>query len=151
MKRGFTLLEILIVIIIIAVLATLAFNQYTLTVERSRGAELKTVFGHLRSLCAAIYMENGTTDECGDEAMGIDNSGSKIPITGSCQPTHFFAYESNPAGGGGDTVTFTATRCTAGSGGKSPWPDANVVTLTVDYAAGGNDSWDWSNANGIRY
>jgi prepilin-type N-terminal cleavage/methylation domain-containing protein len=143
MKRGFTLLEILIVIIIIAVLATLAFNQYTLTVEKSRGAEIKTVFGHLRGMCAANFMEEGDTDNCTSAGMNIGTVGDQIPgpTAADCRGTHFFWYTSTVTGNDGHDVTFEATRCITGSNGKATWPDANAVLLVVDYDEGGSDVW----------
>ena len=56
MKRGFTLLELMVVIIILGVLATLGVMQYQAAIEKSRGAEARQVIGQLRSQCAAYYM-----------------------------------------------------------------------------------------------
>ncbi|MFH0839147.1 MAG: prepilin-type N-terminal cleavage/methylation domain-containing protein, partial [Candidatus Omnitrophota bacterium] len=47
-KRGFTLLEVLMVVIIIGVLATLAIPQYTKTVEKARAAEAYSNLGTIR-------------------------------------------------------------------------------------------------------
>ncbi|MBU0504178.1 MAG: prepilin-type N-terminal cleavage/methylation domain-containing protein, partial [Candidatus Omnitrophica bacterium] len=49
MKRGFTLLELMIVIIIVGVLATLGITQYQTAIERARGAEARQVISQLRS------------------------------------------------------------------------------------------------------
>jgi len=48
MKKGFTLLELLIVIIIVGVLATLALPNFLRGVERARWAEAKNILGALR-------------------------------------------------------------------------------------------------------
>jgi prepilin-type N-terminal cleavage/methylation domain-containing protein len=40
-KKGFTLLELIVVIVIIGVLATLGLTQYASMVERGRSAEAK--------------------------------------------------------------------------------------------------------------
>ena len=54
-RKGFTLLEILIVVIIIGVLASVAISKYTWVIERSRSAEatevlLKAYAGYKRLL-----------------------------------------------------------------------------------------------------
>jgi prepilin-type N-terminal cleavage/methylation domain-containing protein len=138
MKRGFTLLEILIVIIIVAILATLGITQYMTTIERSRGAEIKQVFGHMRQMCAALYMEDGDTARCTDANLGLGAAPQTPPTATGCRTTHHFSYA--VANNGAGTATFTATRCAAG--GKSNSNNGNVPSLTVDYAAGGSDAWN---------
>lgn len=57
MKKGFTLLELIIVIIIIGVLATLATGQYIRVVEKARSAEGAYILGALRSAQMRYYAE----------------------------------------------------------------------------------------------
>ena len=142
MRRGFTLLELMIVIIILGVLATLGVMQYQAAIEKSRGAEARQIIGQLRSQCAAQYMNDPTgagTSACDDANMGIgiDIPGPAEP--GDCAGTHFFAYDSQEGAVGGSAVAWVASRCSAN--GKAPQhTGGGTLTLTTDFAAG-TDVW----------
>lgn len=49
LRKGFTLLEVLIVVIIIGILATIALPQYVSTIEKARSAEATSNIGALRN------------------------------------------------------------------------------------------------------
>lgn len=51
MKKGFTLIELIIVVLIISILATLAIPQYIKAVERAKGGEARF---HLRQIAGAL-------------------------------------------------------------------------------------------------
>jgi len=57
--RGFTLLELVIVVIIVAVLAGLGIPQYTKTVERARWSEVPTMLSAIRKACFIYYSQYG--------------------------------------------------------------------------------------------
>ncbi len=57
MKKGFTLLELIIVIIVVGVLATLATGQYIRVIEKGRSAEGVYILGALRSAQQRYYAE----------------------------------------------------------------------------------------------
>ena len=56
-KRGFTLLELLMVVIIIAILAAIALPQYFRTVERSRSGEALQVLAAVRGSQLRYYAQ----------------------------------------------------------------------------------------------
>lgn len=122
MKKGFTLLELIVVIVILGILATLGFTQYTKMVEKGRTAEARTILGQIRSSQMAYYQEYGSYGS----AVG------DLPVDAptSCTGTHYFSYASS-------TSTSTATRCTAS--GKAPQASAAYsITLTHAGAFGGS-------------
>ena len=126
MKKGFTLIELIIVIIIIGVLASLGLGQYVKVVEKGRAAEARMILGTLRTAEIAYYTEFQTYESVG-------NLGVSAPA--SCLSTHFFSYSCT-------TGTCTATRCTAS--GKTPQvaaADVYTKTLTPDGAWGGSGGY----------
>jgi len=123
MKKGFTLVELIIVVIIVGILASLGLTQYNKVVEKSRAAEARMILGTLRSAeIAAAY--DGSYQTVANLGVGAPDA--------TCLSTHFFSYACATA-----TGTCTATRCTAG--GK-PQQGTAAWTKTLDI----NGTWGGS-------
>lgn len=120
LKKGFTLIELIIVIIIVGILASVGMTQYTKVVEKGRAAEARMILGALRSAEIADYLENGAYVVMA--SLGVS---APADCTGT---THFFSYACTAAG------LCTATRCLTGTG-KTPG-SATAYNKTLDSATG---------------
>ncbi|MDD5595936.1 MAG: prepilin-type N-terminal cleavage/methylation domain-containing protein [Candidatus Omnitrophica bacterium] len=74
--KGFTLLELIIVIVIIGVLATASLSKYIKVVERARSAEGKHILGMLRDAQMRYYAEHypNFATSCGNLDITITSS-----------------------------------------------------------------------------
>ncbi len=128
MKRGFTLIEIIIVIIIIGILAAVGISQYSDTVEKSRLAEAKARIGTMRQLVYQYYLEHGSLTGLTDADLGVDNS---------CHPTDFYRYRI-----GGLTASYATLNakrfiyC-----GKAPYAKREYLFYMQYYPQSGSSTW----------
>ena len=118
--KGFTLLELLVVVIIIGILASIAIPQFVRVTERSRQAEARTILGAIRTAEAAYYQQNDTY------ATAIGQLDIDDPNAAALE--HFFSYTVATVAGPPLGFLATATRQTAG--GKNPnWAIGYTITL----------------------
>jgi prepilin-type N-terminal cleavage/methylation domain-containing protein len=109
MKKGFTLLEIIVVLIILGIIATLGFLQYSRVIEKGRTSEAKTNLGTIRTMAMAYYEENGAYF---DQQYINDTLSLSIDCGGTLGTKYYFSYNIDTDG------AVSATRCAAN--GKPP-------------------------------
>ena len=124
MKKGFTLVEIVIVIIIVGIMAALGLTEYTKVIEKGRATEARMMLGKLRIAEIAEMNENGLYVALASLSVGAPST---------CVATHYFSYACTTAG------TCTATRCT--TGGKPP-------VSTIGYTKALDIAGTWSGSAG---
>ena len=121
MRKGFTLLELLIVIIIIGILAVFALPQFFQTADEAKKAKAKQVLGEIRSaevLCRGI---SGAYISAFPITCNVPGGSAAVTLTDPSDA--YWAYSLT-------ATTGVATRTTAcGSGCAGPF------TVTFDTGA----------------
>ncbi|SCZ51593.1 type IV pilin protein [Thiohalomonas denitrificans] len=111
--RGFTLIEIMIVVAIVGILAMVAYPTYKESVQKSRRSdamaallELQLSQEKLRTSCAFYAEDIQNTSACGADAAGTDVAGSQT------SPEGF--YNIDIVTGTGSSTGYTATATPTG-------------------------------------
>lgn len=128
MRRGFTLIELIVVIIIVGILAAVGISQYSLTVEKGRTAEAKIRLGVMRQLAYEYYLANGTFDDITSEYLGVG---------GGCTSAGFYEYWIPSLGP--ISIYLGSARCA--SGGKTPNSRKYTLMLKFCPTCSTTDTW----------
>ena len=112
-NRGFTLLELLIVVVIIGILASVGVPRYNKVVKKAKVAEADAVLGAMRGSEMRYYAENGVYTVT-ETSLDID-----VPGYGGYAASKYFTFTAASTG----TVTATG-KATGGMSGVT-------VTLTI--------------------
>ena len=130
-KRGFTLLEVLIVVIIIGILAGIALPQYFTTLEKARSGEAASNIGSIRTSVDRYWYQNASISEDLND-LDIDNPNS--------QANKLYVYDISDEGTSSSVRDYiiTATR----SGNANTWikwtqTDNETGVLTRSDSLGG--------------
>ena len=137
-QRGFTLIEILIVIAILGVLAGLAAPIYTVQVEKSRKVEALDHLSQIRAAEVRYYSDKAsfTTDwtKLDYTPKNTSSPATIVAATDAAGQKHHFYYTIAAVS---STFTVTATRNATVDSGDT----ANTVTLTQDGTVSGSGIW----------
>jgi type IV pilus assembly protein PilE len=138
--RGFTLIELMIVVVGIAVLVGIALPNYTSYGNRSKRTAAKTVLLDLANRLERNYTTNGCYNKTTTAVCQSQGSGSDFDLGTAVAPAEGRAsYQLTLAFGGatGQQFTLTATPCgTAGTcpAGSDAFVDADCGALTLTQA-----------------
>ncbi|HOK56737.1 MAG TPA: prepilin-type N-terminal cleavage/methylation domain-containing protein [bacterium] len=101
-KKGFTLIELMVVVIIVGILAAIAIPLYTGQVKKSKASEGASLVGSIRTAERVYYSQHNEYKVIedavsSDEDLGVDASGNKYFTTFSVDGTYAVAYGSGDA------------------------------------------------------
>ena len=128
-RKGFTLLELLIVILIIGIIATFAMPQYRKIIERSRAAEVMRVIETAKTGQLLYYLQHGIfAGNWNDLKVEMDlNSGY----------WSYIMYEAHHDGGATDFFVVEAQRTP-----QRASPDVIGQRIKYTYFADGSSLWE---------
>lgn len=130
MRRGFTLLELIIVIIILAILASLAVPRFLVQTERARAAEALQHLGVIRGAMDRYWVSNSSS-YLGVVLTIADNCGAGYNLDISCPndpavyPRKQFVY--SIGGLAANAYTITATRLSTRGDGTTGVAADNIT------------------------
>lgn len=76
MKKGFTLVELLIVMVVVTILATLVVPKYKIAMERGRGLEGLHNAQAISDALNAFYIQDGNVYHTARRALALNASGA---------------------------------------------------------------------------
>ena len=104
-RRGFTLLELMMVVIIIGILASIALPQYLRAAERARAAEALTVLAGI----SITELRFRAQDPNGLYQITLANLDIDVPGVGANPPSQSWAFNNLGATTPGTNATATRT------------------------------------------
>ena len=131
--KGFTLIELVVVLVIIGILSVIAVPMYRGYIRRAMASEGRALVGTLATGERVYYAQHsnfvaiGATSECGSSDLDMDGNPGDIDVDAQMN-TYFRTFEVTLIGAGAGFNAITTGDATT---------DANGIIVTLTQPAGG--------------
>ena len=140
-QKGFTLIELMIVIAIIGILAAIAIPAYQDYIARAQASEALTLASGLKTPVSDLYGQNGTCPV--NTSAAVDGIPVKTAVTGKYISS--VETKANAATGKCDIVATFINSTGVSAGLKN-----QTITLTGDFT-GGTANWSCTSTANQKY
>ena len=106
LQKGFTLIELMIVIAIIGILAAVAVPQYSQYTNRAKFSEVKIAVSPIKSAVEDCFQRNNGNASCGAEGTAVRGQVSSAMLTRAARASLVASVDL--AGGATPAITVTA-------------------------------------------
>ncbi|MCK4590884.1 MAG: prepilin-type N-terminal cleavage/methylation domain-containing protein, partial [Candidatus Latescibacteria bacterium] len=92
-QKGFTLVELMIVVVIVGILAAVAIPMYRGSVEKARASEAEAALGTIRSSERVYHAEHGVYYGADNASVTPNATGNELALDQLDLDGRYFSYE----------------------------------------------------------